>query len=97
MYNEYCLALWAEVGSDGSYLSVDTNPFDEDDNGLAYEEAYTAIENINDALGLPKSLINDMGRTSSADGKQIETFDSIIVTWKYHPDKGLEVTYKKAK
>lgn len=94
LYNEYCEYTWADYGSDGSYLSIDTNPFDWDDDGLAYPAAYTAISNINDALGLPSSLLNDMGETTGADGKQSETFGDITVTWKYHPDKGLEVTYK---
>lgn len=94
LYDEYCNSIWADYGSDGSYLSIDTNPYDWDDDGLAYPGAYTAISNINDALGLPSSLLNDMGETTGADGKQSETFGDITVTWKYHPDKGLEVTYK---
>ena len=99
LYDEYCRSIWSDIGSDGSYLSIDTHPFDEDDNGLAYPDAYNAIKKINAALNLPESLINDMGTTTSADGKQSESFDKInvIVTWKYHPDKGLEVTYKKLK
>ncbi len=94
LYNQYCKSTWADYGSDGSYLSIDTNPYDWDDDGLAYPEAYTAIKNVNAALGLPSSVLNDMGETTSADGKQSETFGDITVTWKYHPDKGLEVTYK---
>jgi ribosomal protein L40E len=99
IYDEYCSSTWASVGSDGSYLSIDTNPDDNDDDGLAYPAAYTAIKNVNSALGLPDSLINEMGQTTGADGKQTESFDDIGITvsWKYHPDKGLEVTYKKMK
>ena len=97
LYNEYCSSTWADVGSDGSYLSIDTNPYDYDDDGLAYPAAYTAVKEVNKALGLPDSLISDMGSTTGADGKQTETFKEkgITVSWKYHPDKGLEVTYKK--
>ncbi|MGN1306148.1 MAG: RING finger protein [Faecousia sp.] len=97
LYDEYCSPVWAKVGSDGSYLSIDTNPYDEDDNGLAYPSAYYAVEDVNNALGLPDSLISEMGETTGADGKQTETFEElgITVSWKYHPDKGLEVTYKK--
>lgn len=94
LYNKYCESTWADYGSDGSYLSIDTNPYDWDDDGLAYPAAYSAIADVNSALGLPSSLLNDMGETTGADGKQSETFDDITVTWKYHPDKGLEVTYK---
>lgn len=56
----------------------------------------TAIEKINAKMGLPASLYNDMNQTSWSMGKQSETFDSvgITVSWTYHPDKGLEVTYK---
>ncbi len=99
LYDEYCHSTWANVGSDGSYLTIDTNPFDEDDNGLAYVDAYKAIETINQELGCPESLFVDMGHTSSSDGKQTETYEDlgITITWKYHPDKGLEVTYKKIK
>lgn len=96
LYDQYCESIWADYGSDGSYLSIDTNPFDRDDDGLAYIDAYYAVEKINNAMGLPSSLINDMAQTTGAQGKQSETFESvgITVTWTYHPDKGLEVTYK---
>lgn len=97
LYDEYCSSIWADVGSDGSYLSIDTNPYDNDDDGLAYPAAYTAIKEVNKALGLPESVISEMGETTGADGKQTETFEEqgVTVSWKYHPDKGLEVTYKK--
>lgn len=95
IYDEYCDPLWASIGADGSYLSIDTNPTNRDGAGLAFPEAYTAIEEVNAALKLPESLIKDMGATSSMDGKQTETYDKVVVSWKYHPDTGLEVTYKK--
>lgn len=95
IYKQHCDSIWADVGDDGSYLSIDTNPYDEEDNGIAYHEAYTAIENINRELGLPESLFEDMGRTSGNDGKQSEEFDKVIVSWKYHPDTGMEVIYRK--
>lgn len=94
LYEEYCNSIWATVGADGSYLSIDTNPFDEDDNGLAYYEAYLAVEDVNKALGLPDSLLEEMGTVTGADGKQTEVFDDVTVSYKYHPDNGLEVTYK---
>lgn len=96
IYDAYCNPIWASVGSDGSYLSIDTNPYNQDDKGLAYPAAYYALEDIHKALGLPESLLEDMGATSGADGKQTQNFPSqgVTVSWKYHPDKGLEVTYK---
>ena len=91
MYAEYCSSSFAEVASDGSYLSVDTNPSDEDDY-IDYE-AYLAITSINDALELPESVLNKMNQTRSMDGMQSYSTDELEITWTYHPNKGLEVNY----
>ncbi len=97
LYENYCSYEWADVASDGSYLKIDTNPDDEDDNSLAYYTAYTTIEDINDELGLPESLFVEMGETTALDGMQTREFEDegVIVTWSYHPDRGLEVMYKE--
>lgn len=97
IYDEYCKSTWASVGEDGSYLKIDTNPYDKEDSGVAYIDASLAIEEVNKELGLPDSLYSDMTETTWSMGKQSETFDEIGITvsWTYHPDKGLEVTYKK--
>lgn len=84
---------WA-LGSDGSYLSADTNTYDLDDynnSSILYE-----IKDMNRKIGLPDSLYNDMIQTTWSMGKQQETYESIgiKVSWTYHPNKGLEVTYK---
>lgn len=83
---------WAYVGSDGSYLTIDTNPHDKDD--YTDYAAYLSIYLINDALGLPDSLTEKMGKTSALDGRQSQSFDEVTVSWKYHPDNGLEITYE---
>lgn len=105
IYQKHCVndegvCDWATVGADGSYLRVDTNPDDVDDYfGLDTILANSAIQSINQDLGLPESLYEDMGHTNSLMGKQSETFEKqgIIVTWSYHPNNGLEVQYKKLK
>jgi len=91
IYNDYCTSSFATVASDGSYLAVDTNPSDIDDH-MDYE-AYSAIMSINEALGLPESVLNRMGQTRSMDGIQSYSTDEIEVTWTYHPNKGMEVNY----
>lgn len=95
IYKEHCNEIWATVGEDNSYLSIDTNPYDIEDDGVAYAVAYSTIKTVNEELGLPASLFKDMGSTTGADGKQIEEFEEVTVSWKYHPDSGLEVMYKK--
>ncbi len=97
IYNDICSPSWAEVGKDGSYLFVDSNPDNKDDGDYTYIFVVPeAIERINDRLGLPASLYSDMEKTTRSMGKQKETYEDlgVEVTWTYHPDKGLEVTYK---
>ena len=99
LYDEHCMFTWAELAEDGSYLSIDTNPYDLDDKGLAYPDALYAVEDINKELGLPSSLIKEIKETTGADGKQTRTYEDLglEITWKYHPDRGLEITYAKLK
>lgn len=80
------------IGSDGSYCKIDTNPSNLDDYYSALYVSY--VESMNEALGLPEYLFEDMKSTTFSQGKQTEEFEKITVTYSYHPDKGLEVTYK---
>ena len=97
IYAEHCSYIWADLASDESYLYVDTNPYNWDDDGVAYMDAYYAIQDINDELGLPSYVFQDMISTTSLDGLQTMSFpdQGVTVSWRYHPDRGLEVTYKK--
>lgn len=100
VYDSYCKSTWAKVGQDGSYLSIDTNPYDKDDGDYRYVfEANNAIKDVNAALGFNDSVYDDMQNTTALMGKQTETNENgaVSVSWTYHPDHGLEVTYKKAK
>ena len=95
IYKKFCDGKnWADIATDGSYLDIDDNPYDYDDYYIS--AADTAIQLINAEMGLPASLYNDMIQTTWSMGKQEEIYESvgIKVTWTYHPDKGLEVTYK---
>lgn len=82
------------AGSDGSYLSADTNVYDLDD--YSNGSIWASIKEMNKTLGLPGSLTEDMNTTTWSMGRQNKVFSSvgIEVTWTYHPDKGMEVTYK---
>ncbi len=83
---------WATIGYDGKYLKIDTNPYDRDEE-LDYA-AYLGIDMVNMSLGLPSSLMEKMETTVALDGRQEETYDDVTVSWRYHPDQGLEVTYE---
>ncbi|MCD8095307.1 MAG: zinc ribbon domain-containing protein [Ruminococcus sp.] len=93
-YTKYCTSEFSEVASDGSYLSIDTNPEDEEDENNRF--AWIAITSVNSDLGLPDSLEAEMKSTSAFDGKQTEEFSDIgvSVTWSYSAYTGLEVMYK---
>ena len=76
-------------------MKVDTNPNDIDD--YIDFDAYYAIEDINSKLGFSSALFSKMGETSAMDGRQSDSNDKYSVSWKYHPDNGMEVTYEVKK
>lgn len=94
MFPELENKVWCTISSDGQTMRIDTNPFNWDDDGLAYPDAYYEIEEINRELGLPSALYETMGETRGLDGLQTRTYDDVTVSWSYHPDRGLEVTYE---
>lgn len=59
------------------------------------ENALEAIKYANEALGFNGSLYNRMLETSALMGRQSEENSRYKVSWTYHPDDGLEVTYEK--
>lgn len=81
------------IGSDGSYLKVDTNPNDIDGGSSNFSEILS-YKTINQYLDLPEALNELMGETSASDGRVTRTYGNITVSWKYHPDTGLEVMYE---
>ena len=103
MYSAYsdanCSYPWASTGSDGSYLIVDSNPYDCDSSNISatkyYDNVVRAIRSLNSYFGLPYSLYKEMIDTTATMGRQTESYPSIgvEVIWSYHPDKGLEVMY----
>ena len=90
-YDLYCDYYYADLATDGSYLSIDTNPYDIEDEFDT--DAWYAIQDVNDYLGLPDSVDELMQSTNALSGRQTQTYGDVTVTWTYHPDNGLEVMY----
>jgi hypothetical protein len=92
-----CSSPWAEARSD--YLSIDTNPYDYDSdssNSTTYaSKALSAIRAVNTKLSLPSYLYDEMLGTRALDGRQSYSGTKVNVSWRYHPDSGLEVRYTK--
>ena len=102
MFGKFEGKSWCELASDGSYLEIDTNPEDYDDDSTAFaiwylsnnDEMDAAIAEINKTLGFAESLQKKMNTTNSSQGKQTDENDQYKVTWSYHPDRGLKVIYE---
>lgn len=92
---------YCTIASDGSYIELDSNPYDYDNDSYLYivsdytSEVVDAVEQINSDLGFTQALSQKMNETNALQGKQFEENDKYKVTWTYHPDKGLNVIYEK--
>ena len=61
----------------------------------AQENALEAIKYANEELGFNGSVYSQMMKTTALMGCQSAENDKYKVSWTYHPDEGLEVTYEK--
>ena len=93
-----CVQIAGMISGKDDYFTIDTypeelvdllNPADLQANALE------AIQYANDEFGFNSSLYSKMLETSSLMGRQSEENDKYKVSWTYHPDDGLEVTYEK--
>ncbi len=86
------------------YFTIDTYPDHYEDmdeavvamlQPLNQKNALKAIKYVNEALGFNGSLYTRMIETNSIMGRQSEENSKYKVSWTYHPDDGLEVTYEE--
>lgn len=98
MFSGYKGEEWCTFASDGSYMKIDTNPEDVDNDYYydydTFNNACDAVESVNQKLGFSSSVYDDMLHTSYNDGKQTAESEDYRVSWTYHPDEGLEVKYE---
>lgn len=92
MYSDIADESWCTIASDGTWMKIDTNPYDIDD--YTSTTAYYKLQSINSDLGFSSAVFEEMGETRSIDGRQSASSDKYEVSWTYHPDQGLEVMYK---
>ena len=84
--------IWVEIAADGTWMKIDTNPYDLDDYFVA--ERVEKIEQINSELGFSSSVYQRMLETRGIDGVQYASCDDYSVSWSYSPDNGLEALYE---
>lgn len=94
------LEIVGMLNSGDNYFTVDTYPEsykNMSENFLKnhQKKALEAIEYANKELGFSVSLYEKMLKTTALMGIQTEENDKYRVSWSYHPDEGLEVTYEK--
>lgn len=89
-----CVHIAGMVTGSGDYFMLDTLPDvmmlpDTEENALE------AIKYANEELGFNGSVYSQMMNTTALMGRQSAENDKYRVSWTYHPDDGLEVTYEK--
>ena len=98
-----CVHIAGSIASGKGYFTIETIP-DSWDNMDAtvralmlpshQKSALEAIKYANEELGFP-GVYSDMLRTTALMGRQTEENNKYKVSWTYHPDDGLTVTYSK--
>lgn len=91
-YSKYKDESWCVIASDGSWMTIDTNPYDIDD--YTNSDVLSKIKSINEDLGFSSSVYQEMLKTRAIDGRQSATSDGYTASWTYHPDEGIEVIYE---
>ena len=85
-------------------FTIDTYPYEDTNLNSAVisalapdsqRKALEAIQYVNEELGFNGAVYNRMMETNALMGRQSEENDKYRVSWTYHPDEGLEVTYEK--
>lgn len=99
-----CVQIAGRITGSGDYFEIDTYP-DECENidpavaamlaPSTQKNALEAIKYANEALGFNGSLYYQMLETTALMGRQSAETSKYRVSWTYHPDDGLEVTYEK--
>ena len=99
-----CVHIAGSVASGNNYFTLETIPdtWDNMDPTVRalmlpshQEGVLEAVKYANKELGFPGSVYSDMMNTSALMGRQVEENNKYKVSWTYHPDDGLTVTYTK--
>ena len=99
-----CVQIAGIVSGTGDYFTIDTFPDDYENMdpdvlklliSQTRTDALEAIKYANEELGFNAFVYSKMMETTSLMGRQSEENDKYRVSWTYHPDDGLEVTYEK--
>jgi hypothetical protein len=79
------------VSDGGKTLTIDGEG--NDGGGLAIDKEFCLLK----SLKMPDSIRQDMGQTRALDGAQSGSWGHWDVTWRYHPDDGLDMVVTASK
>lgn len=75
----------SEIADEGHTLTVESRG-EEDITGLGYGDLMCIL----DGLDTPRAVISHFEQTTSMDGRQTESWESLTLSWSYHPDRGAD-------
>jgi hypothetical protein len=76
----------SDVRIEGDQLRIN-NKGDQDNSGIPIDDVWCLLEE----LDTPDHIIDSMVETGGNDGEQTDEFGGYAVTWRYHPNQGLDV------
>jgi len=82
----------AEIGDEGLTLDLE-NRGQDDYAGVSSADLWCFVEEMK----TPSSIVSHKEQTTSMDGRQVEEFDGIEVSWSYHPDRGMDSIWTVAR
>lgn len=99
LYGQWESETWFSVADDGSWMSWDSNPNNDDgDDWWKFYSAWTAMDShlkaVLEELGFSSSIYEKMTTTTWSMGRQTASSETTTATWTYHPDKGLEILFE---
>lgn len=76
----------SDVRIEGDQLRIN-NKGDQDNSGIPLDDVWCLLAE----LEVPEDIVDSMVQTSANDGDQTAEFGGYTVTWRYHPNTGLDV------
>lgn len=87
IFSDYSVEPWCTISRDGSCMTIQTGYYSYN------QDAYYAVEDINNELGFSDDLLERMGNTCTSDGVLTDENSKYKVSWSFTKSYGLKTTY----
>jgi hypothetical protein len=92
VYESCGLSDGSSIGDNGATLSIDTMG-ETEYVGASITDLMCVLDDPD--LGVPDYITQAVLETRAIDGRQNDEFDEITMSWSYHPDNGMSLTFHK--